>query len=203
MARGNRASRGGVQVGSGRETDLRRRLGRRSQRVAILIDTNGKCTEREYFTAVKELVWAQNGRVVVVFTNGAPIDVIRDAHRRQVESDFDHAWAVCDVDQFDIAKAQSAARHTNVQVAWSNPCFEVWLILHIAAHAAHFASADQVCEKVGKILGKPWDKRAFDFSHFESGIADAVMRAKQLGAAPENNPSSDVWRVIEAMGYSA
>ena len=89
--RTTRHGRRGVELGSGRETDLRRRPARRAQRQTVLIDTNGKSTEQAYFNAIKALPWMQVGRIVVVFTNKAPVDVVRDASRRKSANDFDQA----------------------------------------------------------------------------------------------------------------
>lgn len=190
-----------MELGAGRETNLRRRTSKRDQRQTILIDTNGKSTERDYFNALKSMPWLQVGRIVVVFTNKAPVEVVRDASKRKVDNDFDQAWAVCDVDEFDTEKAVVEARRRNVGLAWSNPCFELWLILHVAEHTAHLENGDKACERISKLLDKEWDKSAMDFSDFEQGIADAVKRAKLLESPPLANPSTDVWRVLEALGY--
>ncbi|WP_091247774.1 RloB family protein [Micromonospora matsumotoense] len=200
MGRSNRETRRGVQVGSGRETDLRRQPARREQRIAVLVDTNGKSTERKYFGALKDLPWVHVGRVVVVFTNGSPVDVIRDAARRRSENDFDHAWAVCDIDSYNVGEAEIEAQRKGVGIAWSNPCFEVWLILHKASHNAFLENADKACERLSKILGREWDKSVLDFSEFEPGIADAVARAKLLDAPPAN-PSTGIWLVLESLGF--
>ena len=191
-----------MELGSGRETDLRRRPARRAQRQTVLIDTNGKSTEQAYFNAVKSLPWVQVGRIVVVFTNKAPVEVVRDASRRKNANDFDQAWAVCDVDEFDTEKAMVEARRSGVGLAWSNPCFELWLLLHIAEHTSHLENGDKACEKITKALGREWDKSALDFSDFEHGIGDAIKRAKLLETPPAANPSSDVWRLMEALGFA-
>ncbi|WP_305782890.1 RloB family protein [Symbioplanes lichenis] len=167
----------------------------------MLVGTNGKVTERSYFSGVKELGWITAGRVVVAYEHGSPIDAVRAVGRRKADNDFDHAWVVCDVDDFDTAAADREAQKRDVRLAWSNPCFEVWLLLHLTGHTAHLESAGKACERVGKVLGRGWDKSRFDFADFEGGVADAVKRARALAAAPGGNPSTDVWRVLEELGY--
>jgi hypothetical protein len=192
----------GVRLGAGRETNLHRRASLREPRKVVLIDTNGKATERDFFTAIKSLPWAPGGRIVVVFRNGAPIEVVRDASKRKSANDFDEAWVVCDVDDFDTEKAAAEARRKGVGLAWSNPCFELWLILHVAGHSAHLEDGTKACERISKLLGKEFDKTALDFSDFEPGISDAVERAKLLGQPPTANPSTNVWAVLESLGYA-
>jgi hypothetical protein len=58
---GNQAHR--RYLGVGRETDLSRRPNIREQRLAILIDTNGKETERRYFLGLKAEPWVRAARV--------------------------------------------------------------------------------------------------------------------------------------------
>ncbi|XVU27235.1 RloB family protein [Actinoplanes sp. CA-054009] len=141
------------------------------------------------------------GRVVVVFKNGAPIEVVRDASRRKVANDFDHAWAVCDVDEFDTERAAVEARRKGVGLAWSNPCFELWLILHVAEQTSHLDNGDKAGERISKVLGKEYDKGTLNFTDFEAGIAAAVKRAKLLGPPPVANPSTNMWAVLESLGF--
>ncbi|WP_306215373.1 RloB family protein [Actinoplanes sp. RD1] len=145
MPRSNRPGRRGLKPGAGRETDLRRRSPSRDQRVSVLIGTNGKVTERSYFSEVKELGWVTAGRVVVAYEHGSPVDAVRSVGRRKADNDFDHAWVVCDVDDFDPATAAREAKKQDVSIAWSNPC--------------------------------------------------------GLEAAPGGNPATEVWRVLEQLGY--
>lgn len=193
----------GVRPGSGRQTDLRRGPSSREPRPAILIDTNGKSTEPDYFNALKFLPWAQAARVVVVFTNGAPVEVVRDAARRKRASEFDQAWAVCDVDEFPTEKATAVARTGGVGLAWSNPCFELWLILHLAGHTSHLENGERACERISRLLGRDFDKTELNFPAFEAGIADAVERAKLLEPPPTANPSTNVWELLERWATAA
>ncbi|MDG6108149.1 RloB domain-containing protein [Dactylosporangium aurantiacum] len=200
MARRGNAEHRGVKLGTGRETDLRRLPNRREQRTTVLVDTNGKSTEIKYFKCVKDLPWVTAGRVIVTFTNGSPLEVVRDAARRRDENEYDHAWAVCDVDDFDTVEPSTEAESLEVSLAWSNPCFEVWLILHRENSRAHIAGPKKAAEKLSRSIGKPWDKSTLNFADFDAGIGEAVRRAKQLDAAPAGNPSTNVWQLIELLG---
>jgi hypothetical protein len=186
-----------IQTGAGRETDLQRKSGIVAQRVTMLIATNGESTERKYFTALRHEQWV-HPRVTVVVERGAPIEVVRGAARRRDQSDFDQAWAVCDVDEYATNEATSAANESGVTLLWSNPCFEIWLLLH---HSDCFSFVENA-KKAGDRLRahvKNWDKTALDFALFRDGVDDAVARARKLSPPPDANPSTAVWQLIEAL----
>jgi RloB-like protein len=193
-----RRSGGRVVIGRGRETSLPRRVGYREQQSTVLIATNGHSTERKYLTALKSEPWVQRGKVIVVFENGSPLEVVRGAYRRRNAEDYDAAWAVCDVDTYSTDGPTREASRNEVHLLWSNPCFEVWLILHKANCTAYLENADKCIAKLESIIGE-WDKTKLDFSIFRDGIDDAVRRAKELGDPPAANPSTAVWRLIEAL----
>ncbi len=52
--------------------------------------------------------------------------------RKKLESfeESDQAWAVFDKDDHEVERAFDVCRANQVGIAFSNPCFEVWLILH-------------------------------------------------------------------------
>jgi hypothetical protein len=197
---GRSVARRRVAIGSGRETDLQRRQGDRAQRRAILIATNGEKTEMKYFNAVKALPWIHAARVAVVFVKGSPGEVVTDAARRRDQNDFDEAWAVCDVDEYATREPSAVAKRLGVRLAWSNPSFEVCLILHHDNCTSFIENATKAGERLVRYVGN-WDKTALRFSQFEHGISEAMRRAKALEPSPENNPSTGVWRVMRSLGH--
>ncbi|MEV0329754.1 hypothetical protein AB0H63_25370 [Micromonospora echinospora] len=46
---------------------------------------------------------------------------------------------------------------------------------------------------------KNWDKAKLDFGVFRDTVSMAADRARKLGDAPETNPSTAVWRLVEAL----
>jgi hypothetical protein len=107
---------------------------------------------------------------------------------------YDEVWCVVDVDHFDIAPAISAAAKHGIELAISNPCFELWLLLHHSPHNSHLARCDDAIGKLRKHL-PAYDKAGLDFGDFVSGVGAAVKRAKELD--PGRNPSTGVWRLVE------
>jgi hypothetical protein len=50
----------------------------------------------------------------------------------------DEVWCVFDVDEHPkLAEARDQANANGIQLAVSNPCFELWLLLHFQEHRAH------------------------------------------------------------------
>ncbi|MFI7430525.1 RloB family protein [Micromonospora sp. NPDC049836] len=180
-----------------RETDLRRRIGTRDQLRTVLVATNGQSTERSYLLALKQEPWVRP-RVVVVVERGSPIDMARGAARRRQRDDFDEAWGVCDVDHYEAAQAEAEAAALGVRLVWSNPCFEVWLLLHHVDCSGYLKNADKVHEKLRRAV-KNWDKTALNFNDFRDGVENAVVRAQRLGPAPDRNPSTAVWQLIDTL----
>ncbi|MDG4764144.1 RloB family protein [Solwaraspora sp. WMMD406] len=184
--------------GTGRETTLRRRVGYREQARSILIATNGESTERDYLTALKQEPWVHAGRVTVIVQRGSPLDVVKGAAARRSRDDYDEAWAVCDVDDYDTGPASTHADASDVTLLWSTPCFEVWLIMHKAPCTTYLANANQAKARLRAVLPR-WDKTRLDFSDFRDGVLNAAARAKAMDQPPKANPATALWRLVEAL----
>src|SRR5438552_8384197 len=115
-----------------RETDLTRQVGIRDQGRTVLIVTNGESTEKDYFNGMKEEPWITAVKVIVRFAAGAPAAAILRAAVMRDENDYDEAWVVCDVDDYEVTSAMTDAKTRQVELTLSVPCFEVWLILHLS-----------------------------------------------------------------------
>jgi hypothetical protein len=129
----------------------------------------------------------------------SPTEVVRYARTiyRDNRDDFDEVWCVLDTDEFqDITQAAALARRSGVRVAVSNPCFELWLLLHLTGYSAHISTRD-----VQRLLCKhlpSYDKSELSFVDFASGVREACERGRQLdptGDAHDVNPSTCVWQL--------
>jgi hypothetical protein len=181
-----------------RETDLTRRINIRTEGRSVLIVTNGESTEVDYFNGMKEEPWITATKVIVKFEAGEPATAVLRAAVIRDENDYDEAWAVCDVDEYDVIPAMTNAKARGVELTLSVPCFEVWLILHLSQRCPGFND----CAQAGRFLRSllpGWDKTALSFSDFRDGVFNAVIRAKRLGDPPDANPSTAVWRVVESL----
>ena len=117
----------------------RKRRGRSSRtreiNKRIVIATEGK-TERLYFDAMTADDRYSNVKFAKL-TTPDPDAVIRslDHEKRKIEQKFelnedDEFWVVIDKDRNDLQAVSKKVRRKGYCLAESNPCFEVWLLLH-------------------------------------------------------------------------
>ncbi len=94
------------------------------------------------------------------------------------------------------------ARDNGIELAISNPSFELWLILHFRDNpgAQH---RDRMTEIIRGFLS-PYDKHV-EFGRFAHGYNDAVERARRLDQMADEegesgrNPTTGVWRLTESI----
>ncbi|HCA88271.1 MAG TPA: hypothetical protein DEQ61_24110, partial [Streptomyces sp.] len=139
---GHRVTR--AQKNSGRrrpvfESDLSRSPGSRRDRDRILVLCGAKVTERDYLQGLVNHLSNPAVTVRIKTKVCSPSQLVGYAagERTRSRHDFDEVWCVFDVDEFDVAHAIGEAQRLGVEVAVSNPCFELWLILHFRRHTAY------------------------------------------------------------------
>lgn len=109
-----------------------------------LIICEGKQTEPLYFEGMKKALGAVNGRKLAVVVRGTGrhaldlLDCALDCCRYAAET-YDHVWLVFDRDDFPAADfdvmerkcAELSDSSRTFHALWSNPCFELWPLLHL------------------------------------------------------------------------
>ncbi len=174
------------------------RIGRRPQ-PGILVLCGAHRTEPDYFNALKRHL--RSTAVTVRALGGlSPAKLVKHGNSVLASGDFDAVWCVFDKDEFDIVTAASEAARRGVEVAISNPCFELWLLLHHTDHSAYATCAQVAARLVGVV--STYNKSRLDFRHFSSGVGTAIERARQLEHGADSlfpNPSAGVWRLAELM----
>lgn len=181
------------------------------RRIAIFVE--GEKTEPGYLTHWHR---AHRDRVHVDISRGlgAPMTVVDHAvqqkrheakeARRGRGRASDEYWCVFDVDQHpNVRAAVEKALANGVSVAVSNPCIELWFILHFQDHTAHVER--DAAQALSKQLLK-CDKILNDHALQElaARFPDAKARAIALddkhfgdGRPARSNPSSGVWRLVD------
>ena len=193
-----------------------RPLGRASpgdapRRIAVF--TEGKKTEPGYLSH-----WyrAHRDRVLVVISCGlgAPMTVVdRAVEKKRYEAKearrgrgraSDEYWCVIDVDQHpNLGPAVEKAIANGISVAVSNPCVELWFILHFQDQAAEIGrNRVQAISKELLKCDKTLDEQALlalDERFLEARAKAKALDAKHLGDGrpPRSNPSSGVWKLID------
>jgi hypothetical protein len=161
-------------------------------------------TERDYFNAVRRLGDLRANIRVEHCPGGLP-KLVEEARRRLTRNNVpDRVWCVADVDDFtpeQIRQAVARAAATpEIALAVSNPCFEVWALLHFE-ECQRFLTKEQAKRRLRKHL--PTYEKHLPFELLASSYAEAFERAKALelrsGAQGFHNPSTGVHRLMEGL----
>lgn len=177
----------------------------------IVIASEGKDTERIYFTALaKEYT---NPRVHVHIlerseneqNNSSPEHVLKQLNdyksQYELEAD-DELWLVVDRDQWEDKMlsrvATECALEVSMHMALSNPCFELWLLLHLE-DAASLTPEEHILWMENRRKSKNADpylkvrlrqkmgtyhESSYDALTLIAHIEDAIERARALDKTP-------------------
>ncbi|MEV7969504.1 RloB family protein [Sphaerisporangium sp. NPDC088356] len=184
-----------------------------AERRSILIFTEGKKTEPIYLQHWYRL---HRDRAIVVIDefHGGPLQLVETAcARKQADlrekkrgrgDTFDEYWCVFDVDEHhNLDQAVELAFKGGISIAVSNPCIELWFMIHFKDQWAglhRHDAQDRAEELLG--CGKAPTVKALELLVDRHDVA--VSRAQALdkkhdgdGSPPRSNPSTDLWRLIQ------
>jgi hypothetical protein len=176
----------------------------------------GAKTEEAYLTG-----WRREHRDVNLAVSdffGPPLKLVRraanqrEADRRAARQGrgraYDQYWCMFDVDEHHgLPEAISLAHDKSINVAVSNPNIELWFILHFEdqtgwIHRDAATTRAQELLRCGKRLTPDATRALLE------RYVHAAQRARQLdvkhareASPPGENPSSAVWRLIEAIRF--
>lgn len=193
--------------------DLARRKASRKSLPFLLVVCEGKVTEPQYIEAFRRDHANRLVRVEINDDSGVPktlveraIELRDDAERRARASGdssfaYDEVWCVFDVDAHPrLGEALQQARDNELFVALSNPCIELWLLLHFEDQTSH-VERRIAARKLRKHLPE-YDKHV-DYSKLRNRYADALKRATALESqhtrdgVSHGNPSSGMYALTE------
>ena len=190
----------------------RRKVGQRERRTVIRVLTEGEVTEPEYLRlicsdSVKLDVRNSKKTTPIQLVEQAKRDQSQDRRVRAVNRSFDEVWCIFDRDDHHkFGEATQAAAKADIPIAVSNPCFELWLILHVTEHTAHISTsmAQTRAEQLNLVDGK--NLATANLDTLRSSCLEAKHRALELdkmhernGSPPRSNPSSGVWRIVDRL----
>ncbi len=166
----------------------------------------GLRTEPDYFNGLKAHLRNPAVTVKVRARGQAPENLVQHACSPRVVGldEFDQVWCVVDVDEFPLDKAARDAAREDICLAVSNPCFELWLLLHRCDWRKPLVDAKAAHRELEKHVAT-YGKDQLRFSDFAAGLDDAVRRGEQLDPTGRDhaiNPSSGVWKLVRLMRYS-
>lgn len=190
-----------------RERSRRRPVVEPKRRILVLCE--GKETEPGYLHALRkkfrpplvEIVIEGHGEDPKALVERAVLRKREERRSRDPEKSFDEIWCVFDVDEHArLADARQQARDNGIELAVSNPCFELWALLHFQDQTA-FVDREKVRSSLKKHL--PDYRKALPFDQMRPGYEEAVRRAEHLDrrceerGCPGDNPSTGVHRLTE------
>jgi hypothetical protein len=201
---------------SRRNDSLRRKAERRAELRTFVLCCEGRLTEPSYFEALRRVVEIRTrshisiddralGSVPLTLVDRA-LEIRRENDRSGIE--VDEYWCVFDVEQPrhhpNLDVAISRARANGIKVAISNPCFELWLILHFQRQSAGLDNRE--CESLRRRLDMSRGKE-LNAALYLPLRATAVANARWVTnkhsgdgtAFPDDNPSSTVYELMEAL----
>ena len=178
----------------------------RDQRLFV-IAAEGEKTERQYF----DVFQSSRIRVEVLETEpdgkSAPKHVLARLHaytRKYSLDDEDELWLVADIDRQRpefLKEIAAEAKQAGYRIAFSNPCFELWLLLHFEECKKEFHECASVEAAIRAKLGA-YNKTNIDTSNFERLAIDAAIeRARRMdepnAAAWPTETGSHVYKLAE------
>ena len=190
----------------------RGRTRKRTPRYVVRVLTEGVRTEPDYLVEWRR----DNDRVHVDFADCgmSPDALVKrakaylwDQPRRRKDRDFDEIWCVFDTDDHvHLTHAIADAKNSGINVAISNPCFELWLVLHARDQTGYIDR--RAVQRLSRDLGFSDGKRIAEAAKdtLISCFQDAKQRAQRLdqhhadnNSPRRSNPSTDVWRLVDAI----
>jgi hypothetical protein len=197
---------------------LKRKVATRKPRKTLVVFCEGERTEPEYLDALKRQpsvrdVAAVDLRVETGQGGSVPRTLVAmaiEARSRAIheEAEIDEFWCVFDVEwprnHPGLIEAVQHARASGIQLAVSNPCFELWLILHFQDHTAW--QDNNQARRLRRQLDGSSDK-GLDAAKYMPLTAGAARRAAGLDRRhlrdgtvfPHDNPSSGMHRLLAAV----
>lgn len=188
---------------------LGRRAASRDPKIKITLVCEGRETEPQYFSELaRHFGSLLSINLVIERGAGVPLSILRKARELLGDpaDDFgksDQVWAVFDRDEHPrVSEAINSAQAAGISVAFSNPCFELWLVLHYRDFDAPTKGAQ--IQRLLKSLMPGYDPRGKKHVAF-SDICDCVELAERRAESMETrreqernsngNPCSTVYKL--------
>ena len=186
-----------------------------------LIVCEGKKTEPNYFNGLKRKINEKYGNKVDVLIPNIDIkgtgmnttSLVKYTEKKVNQSAkiYGQVWVVFDKDDYSDEQFDKAIKNCNYNVAWSNPNFELWLLLH-------FKKIDRCVSKndVFQELSKEFQKKGLgDYTKNDTKIFEKVTGNGKLhtaiknceymeelnkdGQASKRNPMTKVYKLVDGL----
>ncbi|MEE1938289.1 RloB family protein [Streptomyces sp. TRM 70361] len=199
--------------------DLSRKKGILPERKRFLIYCEGECTEDQYFKGLKSDLRSLPVEIRMGNGKGEPRSLVQAAidHQRRAprspedrRTAYDEVWCVVDVEaprpHPGLPEAMRLARKSSVNIALTNPCFELWVLLHFTDVTAYATS-----DRMQRLLeghaecGYSARRKHLKYEVLRDRFEKARDRARFLreraegGQPTRSNPWTDVDLLVDAL----
>jgi hypothetical protein len=156
----------------------------------IVIATEGEKTEPNYFD-----IFSNDSRIkieIIPSIGGcsSPKSILNNLKKHikkedlKLKSDYDQLWLVCDVDKWkkrELSNTVTQAYQKRIKLAFSNPCFELWLFLHFNdINPKNSYECNEIIKLLEKSTNKKYSHSKLDIKIYKDRINDATTRAENL-----------------------
>lgn len=185
-------------------------------KVEIVIACEGTSTEPKYLSDCVEHYGSGLVRLKILPKTGVPMTIVTSAiearkelvaKRRASKDSFDacfRVWAMFDCDEHPrVAEALALAQDNKIEVAFSNPCFELWPILHLEDYGAQ-DDRHALQARLSRLMPSYNHEQGalVDFAHIKDHVNKALARAathncnRAKEACQFGNPSTTVGDLV-------
>ena len=198
--------------------DWKRRERNQRQNPRFLIVVEGEVTEPQYLEAIKK---SRKIRSVDMVIDSPPptsprqiVEKARDRRKQAKKNDpYDAVWCVFDVEakatqqaRPDLDDAIQMAKDNKIYIALSNPCFELWILLHTedcraAIYSGKVQHRCKLCGLVdGKHLSNPDEVLAsYQIAYGRARDLDSMHQLNGTQRIEDQNPSTGIYKLVEAI----
>jgi len=186
-------------------------------RSRYLIACEGKETEPNYFNEIKSKL----PRDIVVIAKGDGRNTLslvkwaekgKNKYENDTGENIDEVWIVMDRDSFKahhFDNAINSAEAKGYKLAWSNECFELWILLHFK-DIKHGMSREEIYNELSKIFNLNYEKdgkseKLYSLIRKHGGCEDdAMTRAAKLWQSKDYisskaNPATGIFLLVETL----
>lgn len=181
-----------------------RKKGNRKVNPIIVVVCEGKETEVDYFEGFNSRYMRVDVRVANKNSRGKnkakatdPESLVKKANNIKNndfdinKKDGDRVWCVFDVDinynnsnavqsKIDeIQKAKKISDKNEIKLGISNPCFELWYLLHYEYTTANLKNYDDVKKRLNKYINS-YEKNISIYSELKQYVDNAIKNGKKL-----------------------
>ena len=204
--------------GQRRGGSLRRDVAVRTRKRTFLVFCEGEKTEPAYLKALKRDpavrdVASVDIRVDEETSGSVPLTLVEAAAKARARSsgtngEIDEVWCIFDVEwprnHPNLDRSLVHARDSGVRVAVSNPCFELWLALHLEDHTAWLdtAAATRLRRTLDGTSGNDLDGETYMPRRAAAARRARALEERHRGNEtefPHDNPSSGMFRFLDAI----